>query len=187
MPKVGLKAEFRGVDFGGRLRIAGTSTKTILGRAVRRTAERTKTEMVRALVGQTGLKRKVIYKALRLKTGELQATIASTGGNIRLKFFAPRETRKGVSAKPWGKRSVFAGTFMKAGRFPNRVPITKRLTGHNVYIRKGRSKWPVMQARSGLFIPTEMVRGASAAAFNATTKSEMPKRIQHELKRVLGA
>ena len=40
--------------------------------------------------------------------------------------------------------------------------------------------------KSGLYIPDEMVSGASAAAFNAMAASDLPARLEHELGRVIG-
>ena len=37
--------------------------------------------------------------------------------------------------------------------------------------------------KSGVFIPKEMVKGATAAAFNAAVDKVLPQRIAHEIKR----
>lgn len=171
------------------LKAVGTKGPGVIARAINRAGDQATTAMVRTLTTQTGLKRKVIVTALR-KTkasgkGDLAYTIASRGGDIRLKYFSPRETRRGVSANPRGKRQLFAGSFLRAGRFPNRKTITNRLTGGQVYERQGGGKWPVKTVRSGVIIPAEMVQGATEAAFYEVTRRVLPARLEHELYRIL--
>lgn len=167
------------------LHAAGKNVPLILNRAVNHTGAKALTQMRIVLVGQTGLKRKTINKALKATKafGPGAFTIKSRGGDVRLKFFGARETRKGVSAAPWNQRRVYAGTFIKGGRFPKR--ITLRMGGQ-VFKRIGRARMPIKGGKSGLFIPDEMVIGASQAAFYSTVERDLPGRIAHELYRVLG-
>lgn len=168
-----------------KLKAAQTEVPTALARALNHTGDKTRTQMIRALTAQTGLKRKVIVKALQKRiagSGSLAYVIKSKGGNIRLKYFDARETRKGVTAAPWGKRRLYPGAFIKGGRFPNRVALN--LNGQ-VFMRTGKARLPIHVIRSGVFIPKEMVSGATEAAFNTTSESEFPARIEHELSRML--
>lgn len=176
---------------GNQIGAAGKGAPLALARAINHTGAKARTQMIRALVPQTGLKRRVIVKALReskASPGALTYAIRSHGGNVRLKYFGARETRQGVSAAPWGHRSVYAHTFMKAGWWPTRV--TKNNWNGQVFERAGSKTASGMArfevVRSGLFIPDEMVQGASAAAFNATAASDLPARLEHELGRILG-
>lgn len=107
--------------------ILGSLTKRqaqqVQNRAINRAGDMTRTAMRKALQKQTGLKAGTVTKALRVRRSSwetLAYTITVRGGDIRLKHFAPRETRQGVSASPFGARRLFSGTFMKGGRFPNR-------------------------------------------------------------------
>ena len=176
---------------GNAIGAAGKNAPVALARAINHTGAKARTGMIRALVPQTGLKRKVIVKALReskASPGALTYAIKSHGGNIRLKHFGARETRVGVSAAPWGKREVYAHTFMKAGWWPRRV--AKGNWNGQVFERVGSRTNSGMDrfqvVRSGLYIPEEMVQGASAAAFNSIAASDLPARLEHELGRVLG-
>ena len=178
---------------GNQIGAAGKNAPVALARAINHTGAKARTQMVRALVPQTGLKRKTIVKALRESkagAGGLTYTIRSHGGNIRLKHFGARETRSGVSAAPWNQRSIWAHTFMKAGWWPNRV--TKSNWNGQVFERigsRGRTASGMHRfevVRSGLFIPDEMVQGASAEAFTSAVASDLPARLEHELGRVLG-
>lgn len=170
---------------GARFRQAGKKGPIAMARALNHTGDKVRTQMIRALVPQTGLKRKTIVKALvknRAGAGSLVYVIKSRGGDISLKHFAARETRKGVTAAPRGQRKLFASAFVKGGRFPNRVGLG--LGGH-VFARVGKSRTPIKRLKSGVFIPAEMVKGATKEAFDRTVASELPKRINHELSRLI--
>lgn len=184
---------------GHHFEAAGDKAPLGLARAINHTLGKSRTVMIRALVPQTGLKRRVIVRALREKRaspGDLVGAIQSRGGDIGLKHFGARETRVGVSAAPWNKRAVFPHSFLKAGWWPTRV--TKGNWNGHAFYRTGtktRTNHPTKgkdemdrfeKAKSGLFIPDEMVSGASAAAFYSMAASDLPARLEHELGRMLG-
>lgn len=163
----------------------GAKGPIAIARALNHTGAKVRTQMIRALVPQTGLKRKTIVKALVRKGASasgLVYVIKSKGGNISLKYFAARETRAGVTAAPWGQRKLYPAAFLKGGRFPKRVALA--LGGH-AFARTGTPRTPIKKVKSGLFIPTEMVIGATKDAFERTVASELPKRINHELSRMI--
>ena len=173
------------VELAARFAGLGTEFPAAIARAINHTGDKAKTQMIRALVPQTGLKRGVIVRALKVSKASAGGAyvIRSRGGDISLKYFGARETRAGVSAAPHGQRQVFAGTFIKGGRFPNRVAIGK-LNGH-VFRRTGKGRLPIAKQKSGVYIPQEMVSGASAEAFRTAVTADLPARLQHELLRVL--
>lgn len=173
------------------LAAAGPKAPHAIRRAVNHTGDKARTRMVRTLTAQTGLKRRVIVKALKVRRANFQFAayaIESAGGNIALKFFGARETRKGVSAAPWGKRRIFVSTFIKGGRFPGRVAL--KMGGH-VFERTGevtRTGRPAIRiSKSGVIIPNEMVAGATRQAFYAVVGESLPGRLSHELYRIIGA
>lgn len=179
------------------VRLDGPRKHLVLQRAVNRTGDMARTKVIRALSQQTGLPVKVIRKAVKndkatgagleratgdifVSTGaNLTYVLRTQGGDISLKFFRARETRKGVSAAPRGERKIFPGTFMKGGRFPNRV-TAKGLNGH-VYRRTGKGRGPLEFVDSGVTLPVEMLRGASAEAFTSTVEETLPRRVMHEI------
>ena len=172
---------------GNLIGAAGKGAPAALARAINHTGDKAKTAMTRALTVQTGLQRKVIVKALRVNkatAGSLSYTIRSAGGDIGLKYFGARETRAGVSAAPWGKRQVYVGAFLKGGRFPNRVALSK--TNGQVMLRTGSGRTPIEKQKSGLFLPKEMVSGATALAFETIAERDLPDRLAHELARIIG-
>ena len=108
--------------------------------------------------------------------GRLAFTIVSRVGNVRLKYFHPVESGAGITATPRGRSAFSPGAFLTSGP-PGARFIAKKLNGQ-VYVRVTPSgRWNerrgghkayknlIKQERSGLFIPTEMVKGPTAKAF----------------------
>jgi hypothetical protein len=161
-----------------------------LSRAMAHTGAKAKTAVGRALVQQTGLKSGTIRRAVRSikgDAGSLSFTLKTEGGNIRLKHFGARETAKGVSAAPWNARKVHPGTFMRAGWWPKRVgkpgwngQVFERVGGKT---KNGKQKFQVV--RSGVYIPEEMVKGASLSAWNDVINNHLVPRVGHEISRML--
>ena len=132
---------------------------------------------------QTGLPYDTLDRAQReypATSGSLTYTIRSQGGNVRLKYFHAREGGGGVVAFPWASAHHYPGAFILSGR-PGARFQSPKLGGH-VYERtnKGDRGWnrmeswrkkqhksQIQQARSGLYIPTEMVKGQTAATFES--------------------
>lgn len=165
----------------------GKNAGPAITRAINHTGDVAKTQMIRTLTTQTGLRRQTIVKALRVTAAATAGgayTIRSRGGDISLKYFGARETRAGVSAAPFGQRRIFAGSFIKGGRFPNRVALSKG--NGQVFQRAGSSRLPITKLDSGVFIPKEMTEGATAAVFQATVAARLPDRLAHEMLRAIG-
>ncbi|MGQ3671798.1 hypothetical protein ACT6QG_05315 [Xanthobacter sp. TB0136] len=140
-----------------------------------------------ALADQTGLKKRVTRKALKAKTASannLSYTLTGRGGDIGLKHFGGRETRKGVSAAPWNKRQVFDGTFMKGGLFPKRK--TLNLNGHAYEPNTATNKWgrKFTKAKSGLTIPQEMVKDITAETFERVGQAKLGEHIPKVIAKV---
>ncbi|WP_208986312.1 hypothetical protein [Labrenzia sp. OB1] len=109
-------------------RLSGKTIRLIGSRALNRAGSQGRTKAGRALAKQTGLKLRTIRKAmvpLRASGVSLEYRIKARGGDIALKHFDARETGKGVSARPFGRRKIFTGTFIKGGKFPSRVSLNK--------------------------------------------------------------
>jgi hypothetical protein len=185
-------------------KLDGPQKRLVLQRAVNHTGAKALTQVTRTLAKQTGLTNKVIRQTL--KAGKARGTamsgdgeivshtdasfaysINARGGDISLKYFKPRETKAGVTAAPFGKRELFAGAFLRGGRFPDRgksfnVPTetAASLKGH-VYKRLGKKRNPLELINSGVVIPAEMLTGASAAAFTKVVNDDLPKRVMHEI------
>lgn len=180
-------ADVSGIQRFGKMlsTLAEGEVRKIGNRAVNRTGDMARTQVCRVLPKQTGLPRTTIIRAVRVTRSSphtLAYTMSAKGGDVALKFFKARETRAGVSAAPFGKRKVFAGTFIKGGRFPNRSGIV--FHGH-VMRRAGAARFPIKVEQSGVVIPAEMVSGATLDAFERTVREVLPRRVDHELGRLL--
>lgn len=179
-----LEIDARQIDHLAELfKLAEHKAPAAITRAIKRTGDMTATRVVRSLTKQTGLKRQVIVRAIKKQPAGMTYSLKSRGGNISLKYFGARETRKGVSAAPWNKRRVFSGVFMKGGRFPHRVALNM---GGQAFARTGAGRVPIARQKSGLFIPTEMVSGATRAEFLRTVAAVLPVRLKHEIGAILG-
>lgn len=173
--------------FGSRLDQMNSRFPKVLPRIVNQVGNRAKTQVIRALTKQTGLQRKVIVKAIGdpgvARPGKLSYDMVTRGGNIRLKYLSPKETRKGVSAKPFGQRKVFAGSFMKGGKFPNRQVVPK-FNGH-VFQRIDKAGKRLTYTRSDVRIPWEMTTGSTKAAFERTAAPLLQQRVDSAIKKLL--
>lgn len=158
----------------------------VIPQEINKVGDRVRTQVVRTLTKQTGLPKKTIQKAVvtyGASPGKYLYTLKSEGGDIRLRFFKPRETRKGVVAKPWGKHTLFAGTFMKGGKFPKRVDVAQ-LTP-DVWRRLNKSGSKITQQKSGVRIPAEMITGATAEAFDKMAAPLLEQRVMKVIAKLL--
>jgi hypothetical protein len=154
---------------------AGRNVKPALRRAINHTGDKARTQIGRALVKQTGLKYGKVRQALRtVPAGNVSLVyrIIAHGGFTSLKEFGARQTKRGVSAAPWGKRHLFPHAF-----------IAPSLGGH-VFIRTGKGRFPIHKLW-GPAIPAEMVKAESRAAFERTVANELPARLALEVNAIL--
>ncbi len=154
-------------DAASKIRRLGLDGRAELSAVLNAAGDRVRLLTIAAEAKQIGLPEKTLAKAQRAKpstAASLSYRIRADGGNIRLKYFDAGETPSGVLAHPLGNAQVFDHTFMKGGRFPNRVTVTK-LNGQ-VFRRKDGAGRKLEVVRSGVAIPTEMVKGDTAAAFD---------------------
>jgi len=129
---------------------------------------------IAAETAQTGLTHGTMERAQRVheaSSSRLVFTINSSGGNVRLKYFGAKEGGGGVTAHPWAQSHFYRSAFMTSGRQGMRKPMAK--LGGQVYEPKDLSDrywWrQIKSRRSGLYIPTEMTKGSTKAAFEAHT------------------
>ncbi len=172
--------------FGNMLGALGDEAPKVQARAINRTGDMSKTKVVRALSKQTGLPQKTIRRSMKVRRaspGDLEYRIVSAGGDVSLKYFRARETLKGVTAFVRGEREMFPHTFIRGGSFA-RGRVDLNMGGH-VFERVG-GRTDLEKVTSGVFIPIEMVEGASADAFDSTVSEVLPRRLSHEISRSLG-
>lgn len=173
---IDIKVDVTGLkQFADRLSQAKAKMPGALSALVMQVGPEATSQMKRVLPAQTGLKFKTINKALKGSGRGSVYTIKSKGGDIRLKFFNPRETAKGVTAAPWNARRLYPATFIRSGWWPKRG---KPVAHGQVMRRVGKSKFPITVARSGLYIPEEMVKGNSAVVFYGTVEARLAPAIE---------
>lgn len=127
-------------------------------------------------IGDTG----TFLKISKATWGDITWSMNGAGRPISLRRFSAVQRNAGVSARPWGKRRIFRGTFI--------VPslggqVFERVRG-KVLMRRGRYKGKYREAIRKLWgpsIPKVMAEDAVVNAFRETIKSDMPARLEHEI------
>lgn len=132
-----------------------------------------RTQVVRALARQMGLPFGTVRQALVTKPATpagMDYAILSRGGYLSLRSFGAEQRRAGVSARPWGNRRIFRGTFVV------------RSLGGQVYRRTTSARFPIVKLW-GPAMPQELVRGAVPKAFEETIRARLPARLTYHLDR----
>lgn len=171
MPALTVKLDGVMERYGDQLKKVGGAAPAIMTTALLGAAPEMETAIETALTPQTGLQADTIKRAVTYTGGALSLTFRTQGGDVRLKFFKPFETQPGVSAAPRNQRSVFGGTFMRAGWWTT-GRVEKANWNGQVFRRAGgktkSGKAAFKVAKSDMAIPDEMVKGASLAAWEAS-------------------
>ena len=180
-------ADVKGLQrFENMLMVAGEKGPVIITRALNRTGAMARTQVVRSISKETSLPQKMVRNIVRkvpAKESDMVYTLYGAGGDISLKYFKPRETRRGVTAMVRGHRQLFEGNFSKGGDF-SRGRVKLNMGGH-VYMRLSSERLPIVKVSSGVIIPREMVESATVEIFDRTVEDNLPGRLEHELGRVL--
>ncbi|MGE8942686.1 hypothetical protein ACO2I3_12295 [Leptospira interrogans] len=147
---------------------------TALRRALNHTGNATFTIVKRTLAKQVGTTQAAVVKYGLVKTtrasnAALEYRITARGGPIPLKYFGANQTKKGVSARPWGNRKLYRTAF-----------IVDSMGGH-AFWRQGKERLPIERI-AGPNVPKEMVKDATAMAFYRTVSTRLPTRVAHEVK-----
>lgn len=147
----------------------------IISRVLNHVGGTARTKVKSALAKQMGLPAGTVDSRLitkRAYPGHQSFEITAAGRPIPLADFDARQTRHGVSARPWGQRRVFSGTF-----------IVQSLGGQ-VFRRAGGARLPIVKLW-GPSIPREMLRDEVPRVFFEEVHTKLPIRLAHELRRVL--
>lgn len=150
----------------------GEKSEYAIRKAVDEVGNKTKTQVIRAVSKQAGVKvgraRGVIHSAQAMGTGSGAYTITARDVTMSLKEFSPRQTSKGVSAKPWNVKRVFPHTFFG----PH---------GH-VFVREGKAQLPIKKLW-GPNIPKEMVKDQAERVFFSNVDTLLPAAVEKWLLR----
>lgn len=170
---------------------AGDARKAMV-RALNHQGAKASTQVKREMVRQTGIpygqitagvKQRKAYAGSASGNGAvLEHVIVGTGKPLSLKYFKARQVKTGVSAAPWNKRQIFAGTFSTGGSFDRgRKPVM----GGHVFIRTSGKRLPLKKLY-GPGIANELVKDQVALAFKGVAFG-LPARLGHEISRLLPA
>jgi hypothetical protein len=113
--------------------------------------------------------------------GNLRFSQAGYGKPIPLKYFGARETRKGVSAAPMNRRSIFRGTFQKGGLFPDRKHLRR---GEHVFKRVSAARKPI-EIQYGPSVPEAFLEPGPSATWMGEASRRTPPEIVSQLARIL--
>jgi len=155
----------------------GAQSLYAIGKAIDEVGGKTKTQVVRAVAKQAGVKYGralgVISSNSALGAGKGEYRIIARDVTLSLKEFDPRRTSKGVSAAPWGKRRVFPRTFIG----PNGHVFVRQMQGGH------RARRLPIHKLFGPAIPKEMVQGETEKAFYDTAEKLLPAAVEKWLTR----
>ena len=104
--------------------------------AVNETGRQTLTMAARLVSKEAGLKARITKKQFTVRKSRpatLTAHVVASGSPIQLIEFGARQTKRGVSAKAWGKRKTYPGTFI----------ATMASGKRGVFVRKGAARLPI--------------------------------------------
>ena len=112
----------------------------------------------------TGLKVGVVAKGLKkdkARRGDETYSIHINSRYLNVIEFGARQTKRGASAKVWGKRKVYRGTFIGSGR----------KSGKQLVFKKRKNNPKRIEAVHGASLPREFERQDMAKIFNKKIKT----------------
>ena len=118
------------------------------------------TQAKRELKEATGLKAGVVAKKIKkdkARRGDEEYSIFIKSRYLNVIEFGARQTKRGVSAKAWGKRKIYCGAFIGSGRNSVKRLVFKKL-----------------KALHGASLPREFHRQDMESIFNKKIKTRFP-------------
>ena len=125
------------------------------------------TQAKRELKDATGLKAGVVGKKIKkdkARKGDETYSIHIKSRYLNVIEFGARQTKKGVSAKVWGKRRVYKGAFIGSGRN----------SGKQLVFKKRKNAPKRIEALHSASLPREFERQDMAKIFNKKIKTRFP-------------
>jgi hypothetical protein len=152
------------------LRNLGTVHKKYVQKALVTSLNKVGAEVVtqakRELKDATGLKAGVVGKKIKkdkARKGDETYSIHIKSRYLNAIEFGARQTKKGVSAKIWGKRKIYRGAFIGSGRNSGKQLVFKKSKRQNG-----------IEAVHGASLPREFERQGMAKIFNKKIKTRFP-------------
>lgn len=172
--------------FGNQIGAVGSAQgHKALARAVNRVTTTVHGRVIRAIRKQSDIPTAIIRREISKRLanpsggGGIEGVIIARGKPLSLKYFRARQFAFGVKAKWGGSWHSYPSAFMG----PRPGVIAKRLGGH-VFVRTSAKRFPI-EKLFGPAVPEEMVRAESARVFSETVEGMLPRRVMHELSRII--
>lgn len=140
--------------------------------AINKTATNAKATAAKTLSKEMGLTQKVVRKYVDIRKayrGTEFAVLTFRRAKSNLIRFGARQTKRGVSAKAWGKRKIYKHTFIGN-------------QGRTVFKRVGKSRLPIKPVY-GASIPTEAAKDKTRQAVQQTVNERFPRHFRDALRR----
>jgi len=125
------------------------------------------TQAKRELKDATGLKAGVVGKKIKkdkARKGDETYSIHIKSRCLNVIEFGARQTKKGVSAKVWGKRKIYRGAFIGSGRN----------SGKQLVFKKSKRNPKRIEALHGASLPREFHRQDMEKIFKKKIKTRFP-------------
>jgi len=125
------------------------------------------TQAKKELAGATGLKAGVVAKKIKkdkARRGDEEYSIFIKSRYLNVIEFGARQTKKGVSAKVWGKRKIYRGAFIGSGGN----------SGKQLVFKKRKDNPKKIKALHGASLPREFHRQDMEKIFNKKIKNRFP-------------
>ena len=125
------------------------------------------TQAKKELAGATGLKQNVVVKGLKkdkARRGDEEYSIWIKSRYRNVIEFGARQTKRGVSAKVWGKRKIYRGAFIGSGRN----------SGKRLVFKQAEDNPKRAVALHGPSLPREFQRQDMESLFNKKIKTRFP-------------
>lgn len=143
-------------------------------RSLNRTARKVRTIARRSTAKRMGLAQKAIKSRMdidKARPNRLTVLVTGRGKPFNLIRFGARQIKRGVSAKPWGKRRVFRGAFIAT------MPNGKRI----VVARRGEARLP-LKALFGPGLARTMADEEVVRAMETTGSETLEKEMRNNLR-----
>jgi hypothetical protein len=175
------------VDAAKRYQESPAAYRLALMRTVNRVGSMAGTKVNRTLADKMGLPLKELRPFIQVfgaNRENLVWSMRGVGRPISLRAFGATQRKAGVSARPWGERRVFRGTFIVAS------------LGGSVYVRtgemarasKGRYRGQMREQIKKLWgpgVPKEMASYLTVKTFEESVKQNFAPRLDQEMRNAL--
>lgn len=155
-------------------------------RAVNAAGNKARTQVISALAKEMGLSYGKVKDQIRTFPARDTPVyeLRARGGYISLRAFGAVQRKKGVSARPWGKRRLFRSTFivrkLNSQVFRRATAQEKAAMSARAKARRKETFVPIVKMW-GPALPKEMVDATVSAEFERVGRSELPVALAHHM------